>query len=102
MISFKVVDQNTFEMCFDQEVEGLYSLVITTKSGKEIKRAGQLEPAGASCFQEEKRQFSLDSYTDAQRQFLSDSLTNENIASVKWVISRRHYESPTAEGVFQK
>jgi len=89
-------------MCFNQEVEGLYALVIKTRAGKEIKRAGQLLPVGATCFQELKTQHGPSSYSPEQVRFYADSLVDGNIVSVKWTISRRYYEAPSAKGEFRK
>lgn len=101
MESFKVLNQQSFEMCFSDEVEGLYNLVITTKSGKEIKRAGRLSPAGATCFTQAKMEHGPTSYSDTETKFYADTLINDNIVSVSWAISRRYYEAPLSEGVFQ-
>ncbi|KAA6430619.1 hypothetical protein FOE74_19280 [Rufibacter glacialis] len=87
-------------MCFTDDVEGIYALVIKTKSGQEIKKAGRLTQENQNCFQELKMQHAADSYTTAQTRFYQDSLVNQNIASVKWMISRRYYEEPMAEGEF--
>jgi hypothetical protein len=102
MTSFKVLDQKSFEMCFNKEVSGIYALVIQTKSGREIKRAGRFTGEGQSCLKELKMQHSAASYTTAQKNFYADSLVNENIASVTWTVSRRYYEEPYAQGEFQK
>ncbi len=88
-------------MCFTSNVEGLYALVITTKSGTEIKRAGSLTPAGATCFTQTKMEHGRSSYTDAQARFYADSLVNDNIATVEWAISRRYYEPPSDQGTFE-
>ncbi len=98
MTSFKVLDQKSFEMCFSQEVSGIYTLVIKMKSGKEIKKAGRLLEEDQACFTDLKMQHSVSSYTTAQKQFYADSLVNENIASIKWTVSRRYYEEPLGEG----
>ncbi|ALJ00119.1 hypothetical protein [Rufibacter tibetensis] len=100
MTSFKVLDQNKFEMCFNKEVEGIYSIVIKTKAGKEVKRAGRMMGEGKKCFQDLKMQHSTSSYTTAQTRFYQDSLINQNISSVKWNITRRYYEEPYAEGEY--
>ncbi|WP_210485821.1 hypothetical protein [Rufibacter aurantiacus] len=101
MTSFKVVNQKSFEMCFSGKVEGLYSLVIKTKQGKEIKKAGQLQGADRKCFTELKMQHAATSYNTSQTRFYTDSLVTSNISSVKWNIARRYYEEPFAEGEFQ-
>ncbi|WP_190300513.1 hypothetical protein [Rufibacter hautae] len=100
MTSFKVVNQKSFEMCFTREVEGIYSMVIKTKQGKEIKKAGRLVGGGRKCFTELKMQHAASAYNTAQTSFYTDTLVTENIASIKWNISRRYYEEPFAEGEF--
>lgn len=106
MVSFDVVSDSDFEMCFNEKYEGNYKVIFVTKSGKEISKEGSLilseDKEANFCSKNQKMQYSFRAYDATDTKFYKDSLTNENISFIKWELYDQDYQKPYAKGEFIK
>jgi hypothetical protein len=106
MKSFQIINESTFEMCFNEEVEGNYCKVtMVSKDGRKITKESKLfKPLEYNkvqenfCYNEGKMQHKMLSYSEEEREYYEKKLVNKNIEKVQWVIFRDEITKPKAKG----